>query len=281
MAIGNKAMLVHLHIRRWTGRKYDKEISTKIEQQYNARKNVGSYRKKLVAGDQIDRIKSAGSAIRKFHYENTLPWEDDGVRMLPSDNYLHYVEKMRELKGSFDMEVNEFLRIYHSLIDEAQVKLGDMFKKDDYPDIDTLKTKYAVEQKIVPVPDASDFRVSLNNDEISAIKEEITKNVTQGTETGMKDLWDRLFKVVEHMVERLSKKSKFNDSLVGNIESLCEILPRLNVTDDQLLTQSVQDVKDRLTAYDPQTLRDNPEIRNQTAEAAQEILDKMKSYQVP
>ena len=280
MAIGEKAMLIHLHIREWTARKYDKAVSNKVKDDYQAKKDAGRYNKQLIAKEKIKEIRRIVLAIRTYNDENTLPWDDNGVRMLPAANYLDYVKEMNRFKSEFEIEVREFLQIYPDIIDAEAQRLGDMFNKDDYPDMATIEKKYSFTTKIVPVPNGDDFRVTLNEDEVSSIKDEITKKVAQSTKVAMQDLWKRLFKVVEHMIDRLSDKTnKFNDSVVGNIESLCDILPKLNVTNDSQLAQSVNDIKNELTKYEPQALRDDKEIRNKTADAAQKILNKMKSYQ--
>jgi len=95
----------------------------------------------------------------------------------------------------------------------------------------------------------------------------------------MNDLWNRLYRVVNHMAERLADpENKFKNSLVDNIVDLCDLLPRLNITSDPKLEKALLEVRQKLTAYDSQTLRDSNDIRSQTALEAQKILDKMKHY---
>jgi len=95
----------------------------------------------------------------------------------------------------------------------------------------------------------------------------------------MTDLWLRLYKVVEHMVERLSKtEHKFKNSLVTNITELCELLPKLNITDDINLNTTLNEIRTKLTEFTPTTLREDSAIRNKTAREAETILNKMKHY---
>jgi len=95
----------------------------------------------------------------------------------------------------------------------------------------------------------------------------------------MTDLWLRLYKVVEHMVERLSKtEHKFKNSLVTNITELCELLPKLNITDDINLNTALNEIKTKLTEFSPTTLREDVAIRSKTAKEAEIILNKMKHY---
>ena len=278
MSLTEKTMLVYLNISAWTARKYDQRVSKEIEDKYNS-EDAGRYNKLLIARDSIKNIQRIVSEARTFHYENTLPWLDNGGRLLPAANYFDYVNAIQKFQDLYEKEVENFIRAYPALKSEAQHRLNSMFNEEDYPDILTLSTKYSFSTQVSPVPVADDFRVTLNEEEVEFIKTSIEKQVQESTESAMHDLWMRLFKVVQHMAERLSKEdNKFKNSLVNNINELCDLLPKLNITNDSELQTSVAEIKVKLTAYDPQTLRDNEDARNETAIEAQRILNKMRHY---
>jgi len=277
--LNEKAMLICLNISFWTARKYDKRISQEIEDQYNA-DDAGRYNKILIAKEHLANIQKIISAARTFHYENTLPWSDNGGRLLPSANYLNYVKDIQSFKDDFEREVSNFLQVYPSLKDDARQRLNGMFDEKDYPDVYTLETKFAIKSMILPVPEADDFRVNLTDDEVDSIRTSIREQVQDSTQAGMKDLWQRLFKVVDHMVERLSDPdNKFKNTLIENITDLCDLLPKLNITADPELDEAVQEIKAKLTVNDSQTLRDNDVVRSNTAAEAQKIMNKMRHYQ--
>ncbi|MDP8320842.1 MAG: DUF3150 domain-containing protein [Candidatus Stygibacter australis] len=278
MSLNEKAMLVHLNISFWTARKYDRKISREIEIQYNA-DEAGRYNKILIANEYLANIRKMVSAARTFHYENTLPWNDNGGRLLPAANYFNYVKAMQNLQADFDRETANFIRVYPDLKNEAKLRLNGMFDEEDYPDISTLRTKYAFSSQVTPVPEAEDFRVKLNDSEVDSIKQSIERQVQNSTREAMNDLWNRLFRVVNHMAERLADPdNKFKNSLVDNIVDLCDLLPRLNITSDPKLEDALLEVRQKLTANDSQILRDNDVVRTKTAAEAQKILDKMKHY---
>lgn len=278
MSLNEKAMVVYLNISSWSARKYDRKISKEIETRYNA-DEAGRYNKVLIAKEHQLNIKKIISNARTFHYENSLPWNDNGGRLLPSANYFNYVKSIREFQDEYEQEVAKFLSVYPNLKEEARDRLNGMFNEEDYPHVDSLKEKYAFQNQIAPVPDADDFRVNLSDEEVETIRESIKEQMKNSTELAMQDLWDRLFKVVERMIERLSDPDKkFKNSLVENITGLCDLLPKLNITNDQRLNSATREIQEKLTAYDPEVLRQNKTIRNQTAVEAQKIFDKMIHY---
>lgn len=278
MSLTEKAMVVYLNISAWTARKYDQRVSKEIEDKYDS-EDAGRYNKLLIAKASIHNIQRIVSEARTFHYENTLPWLDNGGRLLPAANYFDYVNAIQKFHDQYENEVENFIRAYPALKSEAQHRLNSMYDEEDYPDVLTLSTKYSFSTQVSPVPVADDFRVNLNDDEIEAIKASIEKQVQESTESAMHDLWMRLFKVVQHMAERLSKEdNKFKNSLVNNINELCELLPKLNITNDPELAKSVQEIEDKLTVHNPQTLREDKAARSETAVEAQKILNKMRHY---
>ena len=279
MPLNEKAMLVYLKISFWTARKYDKRISQEIEDQYKA-DNAGRFNKILIAKEHLANIQKIISTARAFHYENTLPWNDNGGRLLPSANYFNYIRSISSFKDRYEAEVDNFLRVYPDLKEEAKNRLNGMFVAEDYPEVQLLEEKFAFRTNILPLPAANDFRVNMSDSEVESIRSSIQQQVKEAAESAMQDLWQRLFKVVSHMVERLIEPdNKFRNSLVTNIADLCELLPKLNITDDPKLNEAVEEIKAKLTVHDSQALRDDKLLRSKTAVEAQRIMNKMRHYQ--
>lgn len=276
-----KAMLVKLNISQWTARKHDKKVSQEVAQQHNAQGDaqaIGRYNKILIAQEEIKKIAKIANEARTFHYDNTLPWTDEGQRILPAKNYLPYTQRMRQLEGHFNNAVPRIISNYGFLMQEARTRLNSLWNANDYPTVDELQGKYSFTVQVSPIPDGKDFRVNLQTEEVERIHQEIEGRVNKATETALKDLWHRLHKAVAHMVERLNDMDKtFRNSLVGNLQGLVELLPRLNITDNPELEAIRQEIEDKL-CQDPDLLRTNIQERKKTAQDAQDILTKMAGY---
>ncbi|MCK9331644.1 MAG: hypothetical protein M0Q19_00535 [Candidatus Cloacimonetes bacterium] len=276
MNIHDKALLVQLNISTWSARKFDAEVTKAIEETYYAN-NSGRYNKILIATEHMAKIHKIVSAARKYHYENTLPWLDNGGRLLPTTNYFDYVMAMEVFSNKFFREVRKFITAYPDYVQEAQKRLNGMFCSDDYPPEYQLGEKFKMQIQKSPIPD--DYRVKLNEDEIQSIREDYQQQLQELTRAANLELWQRLQKVLDHMLEKLSDAdAKFKNSLVDNVSKICDLVPRLNISSDDQLRDIVDEVRQRLAGLAPASLRNNPELRTQAAQETQRIMAKLKHY---
>lgn len=277
----SKAMLVGITIRGWQARKYDKKISLDVIEKHSASSDAGRFNKHLLPGsaESYELVHKKGRELRAFFYEQTLPWSKDGQRILPTANYEYFSDGFRKLKQEYDRTTDSFLRDYPVLKEDARTLLGSMFNEMDYPTTSEMRFKFGVDVEVLPLPAADDFRVSLADNEVVRIKRDIEERVQREMNTAQQDLWNRLRNAVDNMVLRLSKPDgKFHDTLVGNIEDLVDLIPRLNVTGDENLEQVRQKCKQALTMHSPQDLRDDSITRGRVAAQAREISTLMDAY---
>lgn len=269
--LNHKAMLMTLSISQWTARKHDKHASSEIEKNHGA-KNAGRFNKLLVDADALKPIASAANALREYHNKNTLPWTDDGRRLLPSKLFMQYTQDMRKLKDTFNTRVREFVDGYPALVQAARQRLGTLYDPRDYPDVTKIALKFYVSIDPEPVPSASDFRVDVGETEMARVRQEIEDAVRSRQEKAVHDLFGRVREVVGIMHERLSDpKAVFRDSLVDNVKSLHGLIPALNLTDDPLLIQLHKEMEP-LANVNPRTLRISTFKRREIDELACRVL---------
>lgn len=270
--IQQSAMLAALNISQWTARKYDKKVSVEVEQKHAA-KDAGRYNKLLVAKEALEAISKVATAARSYHYKMTLPWGDNGERLLPATLFEEYTNNIGDYRDTFNKRVNEFVRDYPDLKQDAIRRLGSMYDPQDYPPVEDIAGRFGMRVDFSPVPVANDFRVNLNQDYVERIQLDIETRLVNRQNEAMKHCWQRVREVVGHIHERLVDKDKtFRDSLISNAEELLMILPALNITNDPELTRVAQEVKTLLVA--PERLRQDEGLRSSTAERAAQILSK-------
>ena len=279
MNITEKAMLVRVVLHTWTGRKIDREATRETQRANNAEAGTGVYVKQLIDKDFLDQTHSKFREVRTFHYENTLPWGDDNFRILSSANYFAYTEGIRKKTAEADESAKYLVEQYQEKVDEYSARLGDMFNRADYPGANSIQSKFGVDVNIIPMPDKDDFRVALSEDEVKGIKENIQSTVDNALDEAQKEAWTRLHRVVANMSEQLKKdKPRIHDSLVGNIEKMCELLPQLKIVDDPELDEVIAEAKKNLASRIPENLRKDKKERTETAKQADVLLKKLADY---
>ena len=275
--ITERAMLAAIHIRIWTAVKHDRKVSHDVATQHNAPENAGRYNKKLLRGaEKLDTLRTLAGQIRQHFYEITLPWSDEGYRLLPAHFYFDLTTKMREFERAFSQSVEEFLAVYPSYIEQVRPELNGLFREEDYPSAERLREKFGVKLEVLPIPSGDDFRVTLSEEEQARVAREIDETVRQSLNRGTKDLWVRLRDVVTHMADKLNEpESRFHASLVTNVFDLVDLLTRLNVNQDEELNRFAAEIKSRLCNFSAHELKKNDVLRVTTASDAAQILSQM------
>jgi len=275
--ITERAMLAAVHISIWTAVKHDRKISRDVASQHGAHQGAGRYNKQLLRGaDKLDDLRTLAGQIRQYFYKITLPWSDEGFRLLPSNFYFDLMARMREFEASFEQGVEGFLAVYPQYIEQVRPELNGLFRQEDYPTANKLREKFGVKLEILPIPSGGDFRVQMSAEEQARVSREIDANVRQSLTRGTEDLWKRLREVVSHMVDRLNEpESRFHATLVTNVVDLVEILPRLNVNGDAELNRFADQIRQRLCSYSAHDLKKHDLLRVTAATDAANIVAQM------
>lgn len=278
MNLSDRALLVQLSVSQWTARKYDKKVTNEVATAHGTTTAAGRYNKSLLPmNDYLDRVHKKTTHIRTKFYENTLPWGIEGTMMLPTSNYLQFMTDFRKEKGEWQYLVDQFVGNYDQLRLDAKRLLGSLYDDADYPDETDVARKFKMDMAIFPVPN-TDFRVAIASDELTRIQQDVEKRIADAQTTAMKEVWDRLYDRVKHMAEKLADpKAIFRDTMVENTKELCALLPRLNFMDDPNLEQLRQQVEASLLKH-PEALRNDPDLRRDTAAEAKQIMDKMSVF---
>ncbi len=232
-----RAMLVSLKLTAWTARKFDKKVTERVNSESHAAATAGRYNKYLLpaAKQHHDIMLRVGDA-RLAHYHETLPWTDEGWRVLPTANWMSYTNRMRRQHEEWEVAVDHFVSVYPQLLDQAPDALGELFSRADYPTPEQVRPRFTWSLDFAPVPSAGDLRVELPADIVKGIADSVESRVRKAAVEAMADAWQRLYNVVHHMRERLSQPDAvFRNTLVENTRDVVDVLLRLNVGRDEKL----------------------------------------------
>lgn len=269
-----RAMLVELTIRQWTARKHDKKVSREVDQGHGAQ-NAGRYNKQLIEKGALESVAKQAAAIRTFHYARTLPWGNNGQRLLPAKFFMEYRTELIKLRDEFNRNVNNFMLLYPQLVAEARTRLGTLYDPTEYPPATDVRLSFGVEFEIFPVPTAGDFRVDVASEERSEITAQIEAATLERQAGATKACYVRVRDVLQRMKQQcVAGKTRITDSLVADARDLTSALDDLNIAGDPELTRVNEEIR-RDLLIDAEDLRRDPKARQAVGDRASELLDSL------
>lgn len=273
--MATNCMLIRCHTKCWSASRLDKELTakSKADAQIKGTKNWVRTYKTILDPDVLKAIGQKNGAIHVYVHENTMPWLDSGVRLLPAKSYMRVNKRIRELEEEFlAYRDSEIVANYEELKEAARRDLGPAFKADEYPRISEIRSKFASFISYEPVPTSGDFRVEIQSDELTKIREAVEERQKKASAKAMEDLWKRIYAPVSNVVTQLTKESsKFHGTLVGNIVELVNILPELNWANDQELEAARVRLEKELCAHNTDILKTDTKIRGDVLKAAEQL----------
>lgn len=278
------ALLVELSVSQWTARKLDKSTTEELVKGKNAQdKGAARVNKHLLAGrSELEIINQYVTETRGFVYDNTLPWSDSGIRLLPSAKFMEFNNQLQEREDKFYGLVQEFVSVYPSLITAQAMALGDMFNRTDYPSADDIAHRFSFNVNYMPVPASGDFRVDVGNEAQKELQEKLSKLADQRVESAINGFKQRLLEHLKRMSDRLdvdviageAKPRKFHETLLENAHELCDLAESLNIINDPQIEQARKALKKAINGIDIKDLRKDMGARTEVKTQVDAILNK-------
>lgn len=282
MAINASAVLVELNISVWPASKVDKEATEKTNTDAGAVRDAAQTRKNLFAGTSLRKdIEKFAARVRLYHNQHTLPWADKGERLLPTKLFMDYKQTMDKYAQTFDFMCDNFYNEYPRLVAEAPQRLGSLFKADDYPELDDVKLKFGFRRAVNPLPEAGDFRLDIPAEDLADVRAEYESKFNERLAAAMKAPWERLHDMLKGISEKLNdtdeeSKRRYHDSLITNPLELCELLTKLNVTNDPKLEEARRQLESAMVGANIEAIRDDAGVRADLKSKVDAIIGKFE-----
>lgn len=279
MSIASSAVLVELNISVWPAKKVDREITERVNANASAVHDASQTKKNLFAGTSLrSDIEKFAARVRLFHNQHTLPWADKGERLLPTKLFMDYKQTMDGFERTFEVMCDNFFTAYPMLVQQAQGSLGAMYKPEDYPDIDEVRGKFGFRRATNPIPEAGDFRLDVGNQELEEIKQEYARKFDERLADAMRSPWERLHKILADMSAKLTdkegddSKKRYHDTLITNAQEMCDLLTKLNITNDPKLEQARKSLELTMLGVDITDIKESPVVRSDVKSKVDDIL---------
>ena len=223
-------------------------------------------------------VTAVKNQVTQFWKSLSLPYPENGVRLIRQDKIDGFDAQMREFRDELDEAVAELDLHYDSLKSAASRRLGTLYDPTDYPP--SLRGMFSVEWDF-PSIDAPDYLRQLHPELYEQECQRVQQRFDEAVRLAEEAFTAELAKLVSHLTERLSgqddgKPKIFRDTALTNLTEFFDRFRQLNVRSSEQLDQLVSDAQQTIRGVEPQQLRDNQGMRQGVAtelSRVQSVLD--------
>lgn len=271
-ALASNYVLVDLQLRSWSGKATDRTASDEIIASKGAVRDSGAFVKSLLAsaGKELKDVHTAGSAIRTFVYNNTLPWSADtggvkrGERILSCTHTIQFLTDLNALKKERDSAVITLVSVWDFRVAEAMRNLGNLADPRDYPAASEVAALFAVTVDLKPIPAVTDFsRLNVPAELSNALSARHEQAAHVQVSNAMNDMRDRFVEELARIERQMAKiaageKTRLYDTLITNMQVLVDMATHMNLTGNPKLDELVEKIKLRVLTRPVSAYKDNP-----------------------
>lgn len=283
--LSSVAMVASLGFSAYGASKKDKARSKELVESSQAASNRAKVEKKLIDVKEektFAALQNHKIQMGIYHRKVTLPWFDDGSRILPVSRFEEYSTYMRQAIERFWELVDEFVAEYPNIIQRERAKytkLGNLWNSEDYLPANEIRAKFNVRANIFPLPNTNDFRVTVRHDEIEDLRKQYESGFNNLLKEAKRELFERLYSTVKVLADNIrNEDKKFKDASVNNICELCDLLAELNIDEDKDIETMRQRILDGICVSDIDKLRKDKSFRSEISKEADSILEDMAGY---
>jgi len=282
-SIASSAMLVEFSVSTWTARKKDSKATNDVAERNNLASNeLTNVTKKLIDCEELSAVVKFGANARNIHYSMTMPWSDMGQRIVTTQQYFKYHEVMTELQQEFDRLAQAFLEVYDYEVTEMQLKLGDMWNRDEYPTADAIRDRFRMRISYMPLPDAGDWRIDIQNEAQQQLTQQYEQYYNNQIQSAMNDLWHKLHDNLTTLVRQLDydadgKRNRVYDTVFDRAHELVEMLSTCNVTGDSQMEAMRQRLDTALYGLTADAVKRDDTLRDTAREKVKDAIANLPS----
>ena len=192
-------------------------------------------------------------------------------------NFKDFKAQLKIMEIEFADAVKIFCDKYSTLISAQAFTMGALFDRSEYPDVDDIANKFSLRYTFSPVPEVGDWRVDANTEDKKELEALYQQAYDDRLGSTTRYLWDKLHGVLTHMADRLADTSEgekkiFKNSLLDTPVKLCELLTKLNITNDPKLEAARKSLESAICNIDIKDLRKSQGARLEVKTQVDEIL---------
>lgn len=242
-------------------------------------------RKMLLPKEDTENIKATIGLARNYLRSMALPFPLRGVVLIPKQLISTVQEKLSGLQWTFYSHVEDFITNFDATVDEAKIRLGELFDETEYPSKDDLRKKFKFEWRYLTVG-PSTTRIlppAIYQEEVNKFKqlmedarlEAIDALRTEFTEL-ISNLTDKLNGTDDGKIKRL------RDAAVDNLKAFLDTFSQRNIFSDGELDTLVQQCRGIIdTDVTAESIRKNINIKHELHAKMSELVTALDSHLTP
>jgi len=284
-SLATSGILLRAKVKVWTATKQDREISDEVTATKKAARNAGRYTKQLFADvPELRLLLNDRQTWYNFVQRVTYPWDGEWG-FLPTPRIAQVMAEINERKARSAELLEDFINAMPAAISNEAFVQGDMFKREDYPTPDEVRSKFRIIVQTMNIPEG-DYRVTIADD----LAEDLKRNFEQQTRDIIKDIHDKqneqLIKVLQSFShccdsetviedgEVKVKRRKMYESTLTDALELCNTFADFNLTNDPRLEEARRGLLQVLDGVTIEQLRNSDTKRVVVKEGVDDILKK-------
>lgn len=282
--ISHRCMLVALSRRVWQAATVDRDLAEQAESEAGAEHGTFKLVKALAPREYLEPIKRIADFGYTEHCRMTVPGFVRGQNLLATAAFDQYVEVQRLIKNKFGETVDDFKKVYPSILKNAPRRLNRGYKASDFPSVEEIDQYFDYSFSFFPVPSVEDWRVDgLQDDQREELRIEADKKVAAMYDNATREVFERARKVLEKIRDQAMNyvggpgASLLRDATIENLKEISDLVLLMNITNDPELNRIGNDMVAEFGNLEGHELRRNEQMRNDVATAASRILARMKA----
>jgi hypothetical protein len=270
----------------WSATKQDRAISNEVTTAKKADSNAGRFVKNLLANNVDHKnLLNYRQTIYNWMVRTTYPW-NKAQDYLPHVSLPKFMTEFHNHKAEFERLLDVFCANYSTTVSNMAFAQGDMFNRNDYPDVSEVRSKFGVTLYTSEIP-VGDYRCSIAQDLADDLNNHYNQQAQSIVQAILNDQVERLVDVMQSLShccgvdeylgkdgETKQKKRKIYEGTVEKAKEYCRVYKDFNLTDDSKLADAITQLDMALRGVDADMLRDSDAARSQVKDEMEDILSK-------
>ena len=170
---------------------------------------------------------------------------------------------------------------YNRMLRIAQAKgKPNLANINDYPDVQTLRSKYGVDVQYMPVPTADGFdpRLGMSDADQASVQDRVNDAEANGAKYVINQMLEPMSDAVKKLQVNIGDKgSIFRDSLIDNMVEVADRMGRINISDDPIVTERIKDLRSLVGTYanNKDVLRNSQSVRTKAVSQIDNLVGQM------